>query len=327
MAKSIARVVAMFMLMMTALVPVAAAQDATPAASPVATPVVAPGTGAAVEWLISQQQEDGSWLGFSGDPDVGTTIDAVVALVAAQEGDLDTGDSIDKAIAYLDGTDATAEYATSGPGAAAKLVLLLVAVGDEDMEIGGTAPLEIVLEGLDADTNLYGASLYDHSYALMALAVTDSEVPAEAISVLETMQADNGGFAWDGSTDASMADSNTTAMLVQALVALGEGDSQVVAKAIDYVKLTVNEQGAAYSVGAEADANSTALVSQALIAVGEDATHLQSALGTFQNANGAYHWMHSDVTDNAFTTVQVIPAGVGVALPVVPGETALDIAA
>lgn len=328
MSKSIARVVAIVMLMIATLSPVAvAAQDATPAASPVASPVAAPGTGAAVEWLISQQQEDGSWLGFSGDPDVGTTIDAVIALVAAEEADLDTGDSIEKAVAWIDGSDTTAEYATGGPGAAAKLVLLLVAVEDEDMAIGGTTPLEIVLEGQDANTGLFGSGLYDHSYALMAMAATDSEIPADAITVLESFQADNGGFAWDGSTDESMVDSNTTAMIVQALVAAGEGESDTVARAVDYLKLTVNEQCAGYSIGTEADANSTALVAQALISVGEDATHLTTALSTFQNANGAYHWMHSDVTDNSFTTVQVIPAVVGVALPVIPGETALDIAA
>lgn len=328
MTRKIARLSALVMLILATFVPAAlAAQDATPPASPVSTPVVAPEVGGAVVWLIDQQQEDGSWLGFSGEPDVGTTIDAVIALAAAQEADLDVGDSIDSALAWLDESDATVEYAANGPGGAAKLVLMLVAVGDDSLEIGGTTPLEIVLEGQDVDTDLYGFGLYDHAYSLMALAITDSQIPAEAINVLETMQAENGGFAWDGSTDVDMVDSNTSAMIVQALVAAGEGDSDTVASAIGYLRLTVNEQGAGYSIGAEADANSTALVAQAYISVGEDDTHLAMSLATFQNPSGAYFWMHTDATDNSFTTMQVIPADTGIALPVVPGALDLEEAA
>lgn len=323
MLRKYSRLAALVMVVLATLVPASiAAQDATPAA----TPVGADGVQEAVTWLISQQEDNGSWLGFSGEPDAGTTVDAVIALAAADEAGLIVGDSIDLALGWLDSESNAADYATRGPGAAAKLVIMLVAVGDESLEIGGTTPLEIVLEGQDPETNLYGSGLYEHAYALMALAATDSEIPAEAISVLETMQADNGGFAWDGSTDESSADSNTTATIVQALAYAGEGD-EIVARAIDYLRLTVNEQGAGYSIGAEADANSTALVIQAYIAVGEEETHLTRQLSTFQNPSGAYFWMASDSADNSFTTMQVIPAGVGEPLPIVPESFEADEAA
>jgi hypothetical protein len=329
MTRQLLRLIALLMLALATIAPASIiAQDAaTPDASPAATPVAAPGVGAAVSWLIDQQQEDGSWLGHSGDPDVGTTIDAVVALAAAREADIDVGDSIENALGWLDESDATEDYAVNGPGSAAKLVLGLVAVGQEPLEIAGISPLDIVLKGHDPNTDLYGFGLYDHAYALMALAATDSDIPAEVITVLDTMQAGNGGFAWDGSTDEAMSDSNTTAMIVQALVAAGEGENDIVARAIGYLRLTVNEQGAGYNMGAEADANSTALVAQAYLAVGEDATHLLTTLTTFQNATGAYFWMHTDVTDNVFTTTQVIPAVSGIALPVTPGMLELEEAA
>lgn len=319
MLRRLSRFSALMMLVLATFIPATiAAQDATPVATPLASPVGAGGVEDAVIWLMDQQQEDGSWLGFSGEPDAGTTIDAIIALAAADEAGLDVGNSLDLALAWLDSGSFAADYATSGPGAAAKLVLALVAVGDESLEIGGTTPLEIVLEGQDPETDLFGFGLYDHAYSLMALAVTDSEIPAEAISVLETMQADNGGFAWDGSTDEAMVDSNTTAMIVLALTSADEGD-HIVAGAIDYLRLTVNDQGAGYSIGAEADANSTALVLMAYIAVGEDHTHLSRQLSTFQNSSGAYFWMATDSADNPFTTIQVIPAGVETPLPVVPG--------
>lgn len=328
MSRSLSRLVAILALTLSMFVPATmVAQDATPDASPIASPVAGGGgVEAGVAWLIDQQQEDGSFLGFSGDPDVGTTVDAVFALVAADEAGIDVGDSVDSAVEWMDSEDLVAGYVEGGTGAAAKLTLMLKAVGDEDMAIGGVEPLTLVVDGFDAETGLYGFGLYDHSYALMALAVTDSEINPEAISTIETMQADNGGFAWDGTADDSAVDSNTTAMVVQALAVAGEGDS-VIASALSYLRLTVNDQGAAYSVGAEADSNSTALVAQAFLATDEDATHLIQQLASFQNGNGAYFWMTTDPTDNLLSTVQAIPAGVSTPLPVVPGLYELEDAA
>lgn len=174
---------------------------------------------------------------------------------------------------------------------------------------------------------MYGFGLYDHAYALLALAATDTEIPAEAISFLETVQAESGGFSWDGSTDEAMVDSNTTAMMVQALVAAGEQDNPIVGSALTYLRTVVTDQGAGYNVGAEADANSTALVAQAFIAVDEDATHLTTQLSTFQLAEGAYFWMPTDTSANLFSTLQVIPAAAEQTLPIIPGQNELENAA
>ena len=322
------RALALVTLLMASMMPATfAAQDATPGATPLSSPVAGPGLPAAVDWLVSQQQDDGSWLGMTGEPDAGTTVDAIIALGAAREAGFDVDAPIDAAIAWLDSDDIAVRYTDTGTGQAAKLVLALVAAGVEPLEIGGIDPQSLFETGLDAETGMYGFGLYDHAYVLMAMAAVGAEVPAESVAFLATVQAANGGFAWDGSTDEAMVDSNTTAMVLQALVAAGEADSPVVAGAAGYLRTTINDQGAAYSVGGEADANSTALVAQALLTLGEDVTHLMTALTTFQNANGAYHWMHTDVADNAFSTIQVIPAAAGVSLPVVPGMMDMDKAA
>lgn len=323
MKKTYTRALAMVLMVIATIVPASiAAQDATPAASPMASPVAGGGLTDAVSWLVSQQQEDGSWLGFSGEPDAGTTVDAVIALAAAGEAGIDVEAPIALAIDFLGSEGIAQGYVDVGPGQAAKLVLALVASGAESLEIGGVAPLDAVIAGQDAETGLFGSGVYDHTYALLALAATDSDVPANAIEYLNSVQAENGGYSYDGSTDVTTVDSNTTAMVVMALVAVGEGESPVVEGAVGYLRTVENSQGASYSVGAEADANSTSLVAQALIAVGEDVTHYESALAHFQNASGAYHWMHSDPADNSFTTIQVIPALAGEALPVTPGAVA-----
>lgn len=321
--KQFKRAMVMILMLASFMVPVTAAQDATPAA----TPVAGPGLQEAVTWLIGQQQEDGSWLGYSGEPDAGTTVDAIIALAAAGESGIDTGDSIERAVKWLDESEAGLVYAQQGTGQAAKITLALIAADVDTLEVGGIQPFELVKHGFNGDSGLYGGGLYDHAYVLMAFAATGTDVPAEAISVLETMQAENGGFSWDGSTEEANVDSNTTAMIVQALVAVGEGDSAIVASAMDFLRLTITDQGAAYSIGAEADANSTALVAQALLATDQDASVLIAHLPSFQNANGAFFWMRADVTDNLFSTIQAIPAAAEQVLPVVPGLDEMEEAA
>src|SRR5690606_25379196 len=106
MSRKFFRLTTLLLLVFSSLAPAAiTAQDSTPDVSPVASPVTVSGVEGAVAWLIDQQQEDGSWLGFSGEPDAGTTIDAVLALAAADEAGIDVGDSIDLALGWLDTAD------------------------------------------------------------------------------------------------------------------------------------------------------------------------------------------------------------------------------
>ena len=197
-------------------------------------------------------------------------------------------------------------------------MLALVAAGEDPADFASTNPLGAVEGGQDADTGIYGGGLFDHAYALMALGVTESEIPASALDAIVETQAGNGGWAFDGATDPAMADSNTTSMIVQALVATGNADHESIAPAMEFLATTVTDEGAAYAPGAEADGNSTALVLQAMIATGEDAAALEAALPAFQAESGAFFYQSADPADNLFTTVQAVPAMAGAALPIVP---------
>src|SRR5215212_7191187 len=76
------------------------AQEATPGAlseSSAVSPVQA-----ASAWLREQQDPSGGFVGFSGEPDPGTTIDAVIALYAAQPRDPAAAASSDAALTYLE---------------------------------------------------------------------------------------------------------------------------------------------------------------------------------------------------------------------------------
>lgn len=299
-----------------------AQQDATPGV----TRTAEGGPEGAVEWLVSQQGSDGAFPGFTGESEPGVTVDAIIALAAAQRTGIDTGMSIEDAVGYLESEDLALVYAQSGVGQAAKLVLALVAAGEDPTDFADVQTLILVENGQDEETGIYGNGIFDHGLAMLALTATETEVPETAIDALSEAQAPNGGWSFDGVPEDSAADSNTTAVVIQALVASGNGESDLVASGMAYLESTVTDEGVSFAAQPDSvpDSNSTALVAQAYIATGEDASALNETLAGFQNANGAFFYNAEDTSDNLFSTVQAIPALAGVAFPVtaapVPGN-------
>lgn len=295
---------------------VSTAQDASPVAT--ATPLEM-----ATSWLLTQQADDGGFIGFSGESDTGFTTDALMAIVSANNAGIDTGDAVERAVAFLGDADHALVFTQAGPGQAAKLILGLSAAGVDPEGFANVMPLSIVEAGQNPDTGIYGTGLYDHTYAILALTVLGQEVPDSAIDALAATQAENGGWAYDASADSDSSDSNTTSMVVQALVASGQGDSDMVSSALTYLSTVVTADGAGYShlEGTTADANSTALVAQAYLASGQDSAGLETALLSFQNESGGLFYSPDDTSDNSFATAQAIPPMAGQALPIVPASS------
>jgi hypothetical protein len=315
---------AMALLLAVTLVAGVSAQGATPATGAQSD------LAAAATWLIDQQGDDGGFAGMDGTSDPSITIDAIIALVAAGQRGVDTQASIDAAITWLGEGDHALVFAQTGQGQAAKLVLAAVAAGADPHDIANVDPLALIESGPDPETGFYGRGIFDHALCLLALAATGGEVPDAAVSVLETTRTPEGGWAFDGTTSEGAADSNTTSLVIQALVAIGQADSPLVADAMSYLLSAVDgTSGATFQPGAgfPADSSSTALVMQAVIAVGDDPAsdawgNLKTALAAFQNASGAFHYSPDDLTDNLFATVQAIPALAGMAMPVTPAASA-----
>jgi hypothetical protein len=294
------------------------AQSATPAASPAASPVsIGDPVAAASAWLVSQQLEDGSFPGFSGTADAGTTADSLIALAAASAEGVDVADAIDRAAAYLDANGA--DYANKGVGAAAKLVIALEAAGGDVSKFTGVDLLATVTKA-PADANgLYGAGVFDHAYVILALAAAGESVPQTAIDAFAKTQIADGSWGFDGKTTAGNGDTNTTALAIQALVAAGQAQNPIVAKGLAFLKANQTAAGNfPYQGGpaAPGDANSTALVVQAIVAAGQDPAsaawnNASAALLAFQNADGAFRYQTSPPDDNLFATVQSLPAVAG----------------
>jgi hypothetical protein len=286
-------------------------------AAPVAAQENIPQVQKAVDWMMTKQQPDGGFAGFSGASDPGATIDAIFAMVAAQGLGVDA--DTESAVTYLESGDVALVYAQTSAGAAAKLAMALVATGNDPQDIANVNPMSIVEAG--AGVGMIGLGPYDHALGLQALVATGTPVPELAIETARSSQIEDGSWAFDGTMTAGAGDTNTTAMMVQGLIAAG-ADDEMIGKALTYLTSTQNEDGGfPYQPGAESDANSTALVMQALIAAGDpelaDAlARAEEALLGMQNESGAFVYMASTPEDNAFATVQAIPALAGVAFPI-----------
>jgi hypothetical protein len=296
-----------------------AAEEASPSST-----VAGTGIEGAVAWLVSQQGEDGAFAGFTGEPDAGVTVDAIMALAAAGHAGISTTPAIGRALGYLGSGDVALVYVQTGVGQAAKFALALHAAGENPLDFAHVQPLTIIENGVSPDTGLYGTGVFDHALAILALSATGTDVPQAAFDTLAGTQAENGGWAFDGSTDPAMADGNTTALVIQALVSAGMADSDLVPGGLAYLESTWTEGGYGYSnaEGTVPDANSTALATQALIAAGQDTTSQLAALGGFQNATGAFHFSAEVTSDNLSATLQAIPALARLPFPVEPVATA-----
>ncbi|MBX3062654.1 MAG: terpene cyclase/mutase family protein [Anaerolineae bacterium] len=263
---------------------------------------------AAIKWLSAFQNDDGGFTnGFAPESDFGTTADTQVAITTA-------GDEIGD---YVKAGKTTLDYLTDQVMAgkadtAGKLGKLLLALANTGASVSEFATHNLIAETQAAIEKLADASdLYSLAYAVLGLKAVGAEVPEVAITtLLENQVAESHGW---GFAKGNAADTNTTALVVQALVAAGaEFDKAAV---LEYFKAAQNEDGGfpyqkPSDYGTDSDANSTAGVSQALIALGEsleDWNNPDQALATFQQANGSFTFQLAAPADSILATVQAIP--------------------
>lgn len=278
----------------------------------------------ALGWLRSQQLEDGAFPGVNGEADLGTTTDVIFAFAAAGVDPATVGDGA-SVVDYLTGAVASPELSN---GQLAKVVMALVASNVDPRNVGGRDLVADIQSGFDPATGLYDVSFYAHALIVMGLASAGVEVNPAALDAIDAAQIEDGSWSFTGAPDPVTGDSNTTALIIQALVAAGRDDGAVDA-GVEYLRsLQAADGSIAYDASAApdlaGDANSTALAIQAFVAAGEDPDALPNgsaveALLTFQKDNGAFFWQAAFGTDdNLLATVQAIPALLLAPLPVNP---------
>jgi len=291
-------------------------------------PYVSPNLGAAqraTEWLKAQQSADGSFTAGLGS-NVSITLDALFAGIAAGRtaASWSTGGSNATLIEYLE--TECAGYATDG-GTIGKLVVGLVLSGQDATDFGGQDWVA-QLVACDDGSGAMGSSAADQAWAMLGLAACKMPVSSDVISRCIAYQQPDGGFE---SGPGYGTDSNTTALLLQALSASNaEVDQAVIDAAVAFMRQQQSPTGGfAYSsvYGTDPDANSTAYAMQGLLAVGEDVngSPWETELGqpmqdllTCQIASGpdagALEWKPGEGA-NLLATAQGIPALLNETLP------------
>lgn len=257
---------------------------ATPAAA--VPPTDDPATAAALAggWLARTVGPDGAVAGFGGTPDVGSTVGTALGLAAAAV----AAEEFERAVGYVEANAPTYAVDANGmdrPGALGNLLLLAQAAGRDPRSFAGEQPFAR-LEATRQPSGLYGAQpadfdgVFRQSLALLGLAAHDVVPDAAAVSWLVGQQCADGGwpaFRAETSTAPAAADvcgpdtppdSNSTALAMQALAALGvaaEHDATAYLLGIQQP-----DGGFPFVAGSPTDANSTGLVIQAIVATGQD---------------------------------------------------------
>ena len=187
----------------------------------------------AVHWLSHQQNDDGSFPGFSS---IGSTADAIVSFVAAKR----SPEDIQEAIAYL---EANADQVDT-IGEIAKVTMALNAAGGDPRDFAGRDLVQEILSSVQPDGRLGATTeVHNHALAMIALGAADETVPDEVAQWLLGAQCGDGGWefqdpseesvdehCYDGSDDDFFgSETDTTAYAVIALTGIergGKGDAR-----------------------------------------------------------------------------------------------------
>ncbi len=280
---------------------------------------------AALAWLRGFQQVDGGFTnGYVDGSDLGATTEVILAAVAAGQ-DCSTWLSTagNSPLDYL--AMQVKQGAVKDAAGLSRTVLAAVATGQDPRNFGGKNLVQALLATQDQATSRFGDSLYAHAYAMLALRNAGEAVPQSAIDLLKTQIADDGAWSLFGGPTPGMADTNTTALAMQALVAVGEPGTA--RSALAYLQRMQNADGGfpyqkPSAWGTDTDANSTAVVLQALYALGEPMGNWSGAaadpvgalLALWDANSGGYYWQAAVPFANILATAQAVQAAEGMSL-------------
>ncbi len=271
----------------------------------------------AMVWALGQQQADGSFPGFGA----GSTVDALLAIAAMghDPGRYNKGGK--NPVQFLESK--AAELAKT-PGGAGKLLLGVASIARDGREFGGMNLEDAINAGYDPSTGQYGKDVIGHAFVILGLKAAGWQVQPRALDFLDSTQTASGGWSFSGDKKEGAADTNSTAVALQAYVALGAQDhahQQIIRSGWAYLMSQQNPDGGfPYQQGGEfgsnSDVNSTAYVIQALIALGatEEIKKPVEWMLSMQKPNSAFRWMATETDDNPGATYQAIPVLLGRAL-------------
>lgn len=269
----------------------------------------------AINWLLTQQQADGSF----GSP--GQTCEVVLALAAAGRDVTAITKEGNSPLDYLAlQADSYTSKGWDPANQTALLVQAVVAAGENPYDFGGLNLVER-LNGFYQTDGSFGMGSQALASYLIALRALNRPIPPAAVAKLKASQLANG--AWEYSAGWG-PDLDATSKVLQGLVAAGEPlTSTVLARAVAYIRAEQKPHGGwQTSWDTDINPNTTAQVIQGLLAAGLNplteavattgATPIEGLLSTRNPTTGAFQF---GGVDNVLATAQAVPALLGRTLP------------
>jgi hypothetical protein len=206
------------------------------------------------------------------------------------------------------------------PGAAAKAALAAEAAGANPRCFAGVDLVGRIRSGYGE--GVYGASVFDDSLAIAALAGADEPVPAAALSALRRLRGTGGyGLSLVG---AGRDDPDTTGIALMALRAAGAPRSDPAVRGAVRWLLSQRLPGAGWAgaAGTSTVSNSTGLALRGLTAAGAGwPAGAAPALRRLQGPDGGFDATLGAPGSRQLATLDSVPAMLGATLPIVRRTT------
>lgn len=274
---------------------------------------------AGAAFVASTQKPNGSIPAFSP---IGSTADAVLAFVAAQE----ASGAMKDALGFLRAQ--VRKGRVDGIGLVAKVVQASVAAGRDPRSFGGENLVQWLRSRIRDDGHIGKSAVFDHALAMLALEAAGLRPRKDVTGWLLDAQCPVGGWSYDTPHDAGVdddscfdgskddfftADTNTTAYAVMALETADRAGYGANPFGFFQDARDAAHGGWEYSPGFGTDANSTALVIQAYSAAGRSTpSGGLAALRALQDIGcGAWAFNYSDDVPG--------PPDVGATIGAIPG--------
>ncbi|HVS06407.1 MAG TPA: prenyltransferase/squalene oxidase repeat-containing protein [Candidatus Dormibacteraeota bacterium] len=275
----------------------------------------------ALAWLHTLQGTDGTVAGNAS-----RTEETVWGLIANNLAVADLSTSGKTPIDSLRTHIADEEKSAGNIGT---LLLAVSAAGLDPTTFAGRNLLQDLQCTYNPSTGAYNGQLFNDALAVLALPA--GAATAKAKQFLASRQQADGGWEFQAGYG---SDTNTSALVLMALVSADGLDATTRDKALAYFKLHQKPSGgfeysAPFSPPGDSDPNSDAAVIEALLATGQDPTSAAWSIGdknavtdllTFQYPNGGLGFTRpgpsASGTADAFSTTQALPALTSKYLPV-----------
>lgn len=214
----------------------------------------------ALQWLQCTQQQPNGQIGSGGNP-IARSSEVALGLAAAGQ----------DAAAMRQGTASLADFlktaVSTDVGTNGDLLLARASQPDA----GPTAAVATELQAAKGTNGEYGADIFSDALAILGLRAAGQPVGTDAVQFLKGQQKADGGWSADNA-DQFGTDSNTTALVIQALLSAGLAPNDAtISSGFGYLLSVFGQGGFGSGPGAGPDPNSDELVIMTIIAANRQA--------------------------------------------------------